>query len=57
MLRATLATTCPVSTAELTIGIDRNRSMIPLTMSWATLTAVVDEPNPAHRMMIPVRRS
>ena len=53
MLRATLATTCPVSTAEPRIGSDRNRSMMPFSMSYATLTAVVDEPNPAHRMMIP----
>ena len=34
------ATTCPVSTAELRIGIDRNRSTTPSVMSRATSTAV-----------------
>jgi len=40
-LRARLATTCPARTDELTIGIDRNRSTMPLDMSVATATAVV----------------
>ena len=52
-LRPTLATTCPVSTAELAIGIVWNRSMTPPTMSLHTPTAVVAEPNPVHSKMIP----
>jgi len=48
-----LAATCPVSTAELAIGNDWKRSMIPPTISAQTLTAVVAEPKPAHSRMIP----
>lgn len=40
VLRATLATTWPMSTAELRIGIDRNRSTMPSSRSRATSTAV-----------------
>lgn len=35
-LRTRLAATWPVSTAELRIGIERNRSMMPFTMSLQT---------------------
>ena len=52
-LRTTLATTCPVSTAELRIGSDRKRSIIPSVMSEATSTAVVDAPKPVQSRMIP----
>ena len=52
-LRTRLATTWPVSTAQPRIGIVRNRSMIPVVMSWLTLTAVPAAPNPAQSRMMP----
>lgn len=42
--RTTLATTCPVITLALFIGIVLNRSMMPLVMSCAMPTAVLAEP-------------
>ena len=53
MFRATLATTCPVSTAELAIDMVLKRRMIPLDRSVATLTAVCEAPKPAHSTMMP----
>ena len=52
-LRAALAATCPASTAAPPTSIARSRSMIPLVMSWLTLTAVVAELKPAHRRITP----
>jgi hypothetical protein len=52
-LRARLATTWPTRTSEPLIGMDRNRSTMPLLMSLATATAVVPAPNPAHSTMRP----
>ena len=52
-LRARLATMCPASTDEAWIGIERNRSTMPLLMSVATTTAVVPAPNPAHSTIRP----
>src|SRR6266568_4283770 len=46
--RARLAAMCPARTDELAIGMERNRSTMPLDMSVATATAVVPAPNPAH---------
>jgi hypothetical protein len=42
-LRATLAVTCPVRTAELRIGSERNLSIMPLVMSSATDIAAAPE--------------
>ena len=51
--RARLATTWPVSTAPLRIGMVRKRSMMPVVMSRDTEIAVDDAPNPAHSRMMP----
>src|SRR5262245_23866032 len=37
------------------MSMDRNRSTMPFRMSWHTLTAVCDEPNPAQRRITPGR--
>jgi hypothetical protein len=52
-LRTRLATTWPVSTAPLRIGMVRNRSMMPVVMSRETAMAVDDAPNPAQSRMMP----
>ncbi len=52
-LRITLAATCPDSTAAPPMSIERNRSMMPPVMSWLTLTAVIDAPNPAQSSKTP----
>ena len=52
-LRARLAATWPTSTSDPLIGMDRNRSTMPLLMSVATATAVVPAPNPAHSTIRP----
>ena len=52
-LRARLATTWPTRTSEPLIGMDRNRSTMPLPISVATATAVVPAPNAAHSTMRP----
>jgi hypothetical protein len=52
-LRARLATTWPIRSDELWIGMDLNRSTMPLAMSVATATAVVPAPNPAHSTIRP----
>ncbi len=51
--RATLAVTCPVSTAKLRIGSERSRSIIPLVMSSATAIAVEEAPYPVVSSRIP----
>ncbi len=43
----------PTMTDEPWIGIERNRSTMPLLMSVATPTAVVPAPNPAHSTISP----
>ena len=53
VLRTRLATTCPPRTAGPPTSMERNRSMIPPVMSWLTLTAVIDAPNPAHSSSTP----
>ena len=52
-LRIMPAITFPVSTAELTMGIERKRSIAPLVMSSHTLDETEAEPKPAHSRMIP----
>ena len=52
-LRSRLAVMCPTSTEEPLIGMDRNRSTMPLLMSVATATAVVPAPKPAHSTIRP----
>src|SRR6266498_4420974 len=52
-LRPALAATCPPSTAAPRTSSDRNRSMIPLVMSFVTTTAVSEAPNDAHSMITP----
>ena len=44
---------CPASTDQAAIGIERNRSTMPLLMSVATATAVVPAPKPAHSTISP----
>lgn len=43
VLRATLVATWPASSDAPLTPIERNRSTIPLAMSWQTLTAVSAE--------------
>lgn len=52
-LRATLATTCPVSTDDERIGSVCSRSIMPSCMSLATDIAVVEAPYPTHSRMMP----
>ena len=52
-MRARLATMWPTRSDEAAIGIERNRSTMPLVMSVATATAVVPAPNPAHSTIRP----
>jgi aminoglycoside phosphotransferase (APT) family kinase protein len=52
-LRARLATMWPARIDEPWIGMERNRSTMPLVMSTATATAVVPAPNPAHSTIRP----
>ena len=44
---------CPDRIAEPRMGMERNRSTMPLLTSVATATAVVPAPNPAHSTMRP----
>jgi hypothetical protein len=52
-LRSRLAATWPTRIDAPAIGIERNRSTMPLVMSLATATAVVPAPNPAQRTISP----
>ena len=51
--RTRLATTWPVITEELVIGIVRKRAITPFVMSSATPTAVPAAPKPAQSKMMP----
>jgi hypothetical protein len=42
-----------VSTAELRIGSDRSRSIMPVDMSWATAVAADAAPGPVHSSTMP----
>ena len=44
---------CPTRTDEPAIGMDLNRSTMPLDMSVATATAVVPAPKPAQSTIRP----
>ncbi|HRP47602.1 MAG TPA: hypothetical protein PLT07_08640 [Trueperaceae bacterium] len=56
VLRTRSATTCPVSTAELVMGKDLKRSMMPFFRSFATESEVVVAPNAAICTRIPATR-
>ena len=52
-MRTTLAVTCPMRTADFSIGSERNRSIAPVVMSAATGTAVPAAPYPAQSSTMP----